>query len=119
MPNYPGIEKGSPKKELKIELAANNADKSPILPRKGGRMLKKASSFTIVGIKPHFQQDGRNLSRGGSGRSEKIEAEILSPVSPPKNELINKIEGELLIHVELEPEIIKLPELKLSVEKLQ
>ena len=54
MPNYPGIEKGSPKKELKIELAANNADKSPILPRKGGRMLKKASSFTIVGIKPHF-----------------------------------------------------------------
>jgi len=53
VPNYAGIEKGSPKKELKIELPVN-PDKSPTMPRKGGRMLKKASSFTIVGIKPHF-----------------------------------------------------------------
>jgi len=44
---------------------------------------------------------------------------MLSPVSPPKNEIIGKIEGDLAIHVELEPEIIELPELKLSVEKLQ
>lgn len=54
VPNYSGMDKGSPKKDFKIELTLN-ADKSPIMPRKGGRMLKKASSFTIVGIKPHFQ----------------------------------------------------------------
>ena len=53
VPNYAGMEKGSPKKDIKIELK-NIEDKSPTQARKGGRYLKKASSFTIVGIKPHF-----------------------------------------------------------------
>jgi len=29
VPNYAGMEKGSPKKDMKIELIKNNEDKSP------------------------------------------------------------------------------------------